>query len=334
MMATITKRSAGNWKADVRKDGIRKSKTFRTKAMAQQWSTQTEDQIATRTLPRQHKDARLVDILSQYEQEITPTKRSHKSESIRLRQMREYFGSTVTLSGLEPEAIVGYAQYRLKSMKSDTVRKDMGTLGHVIRAAMALGWATLPSNPVTAAREIITFRKLFKPSQERITRILPDTEHQLLNQCNESFSEVVRFAIETGMRRGELVNAQHSHINKHVDCWTLTIPISKTDIVRTIPLSPKAIEIIESLDQTSSEEYLFGYSDPTSLTTAFARACKRAGLTGIRFHDLRHEAISRWFELGLQVQEVASMTGHTNYKTLKRYVHVLPSTVSMKLRTL
>jgi integrase len=68
-----------------------------------------------------------------------------------------------------------------------------------------------------------------------------------------------------------------------------------------------------------------------SLSQAFDRACKRYGIHGLRFHDLRHEATSRFFELGLNPMEVASITGHQDLRMLRRYTHIRPESLVEKL---
>ena len=64
---------------------------------------------------------------------------------------------------------------------------------------------------------------------------------------------------------------------------------------------------------------------PDNVTKSFLKACRAADITGLRFHDLRHEAISRFFEEGLSVAQVASISGHSDYRMLARYVHLSPT---------
>jgi integrase len=138
---------------------------------------------------------------------------------------------------------------------------------------------------------------------------------------------LVSFAIETGMRRGEIASMHWEHIN-----WssqTLSIPITKTEIPRTIPLSHKAIATLRSLPRRI-DGLVWGVR-PDSITQAFERACKREGIEDLRFHDLRHEATSRFFEKGLNVMEVSSITGHQDLRMLKRYTHIRPESLVDRL---
>ena len=68
-----------------------------------------------------------------------------------------------------------------------------------------------------------------------------------------------------------------------------------------------------------------------ALRLSFTRATRRAGIMGLRFHDLRHEATSRFFERGLNVMEVASVTGHKTLQMLKRYTHLSATDLATRL---
>ena len=118
------------------------------------------------------------------------------------------------------------------------------------------------------------------------------------------------------MRRGEILNARYEHLKNGL----LTIPKTKTGTPRTIPLTLNAQEIIAALPRS-----ITGYLIPISsnaLRLAWERARQRAGINDLRFHDLRHEAISRFFEMGLSIPEVALISGHKVYRMLARYTHL------------
>ena len=94
---------------------------------------------------------------------------------------------------------------------------------------------------------------------------------------------------------------------------------TKNGLERFVPLSGAALTIIGS--RQHSDGALFPVK-PDTLSQAFARACKRLEIENLRSHDLRHEAISRLFEKGLSVPQVAAITGHQDYRMLARYVHL------------
>lgn len=158
---------------------------------------------------------------------------------------------------------------------------------------------------------------------------------RLLQVCNTLRNDWLHpgilMAIETGMRRGELLNVQWHDVDFKAS--TLTIPHTKNGHVRCIPLTPKAVTIISArrTDDSKPTDKVFPASANT-FRLAWER-CKRRvaksypAITDLRFHDLRHEAVSRFFEMGLSVPEVALISGHRDPRMLFRYTHTqhLPS---------
>ncbi len=109
---------------------------------------------------------------------------------------------------------------------------------------------------------------------------------------------------------------------------TIRILKTKNGHPRTIPLTPKAVEILSSMART--EERVFPVT-PNAVRLAWERLRRRAGLEDLRLHDLRHEAVSRFFEYGLTVPEVALISGHRDPRMLSRYTHLRPEKVAEKL---
>ena len=125
------------------------------------------------------------------------------------------------------------------------------------------------------------------------------------------------FALETAMRRSEIVSLEWKYLdlNKRV----VTLPITKNGEIRVVPLSELALKQILEMDR--SRERIFNISNH-AVTYAFWRACKRANIKDLHFHTLRHEAISRFFERGFSLAEVALISGHKTWSMLRRYTHL------------
>ena len=141
-------------------------------------------------------------------------------------------------------------------------------------------------------------------------------------------------AIETAMRQGEIYNIRKNDIN--VQHQTLRIPETKTDKPRIIPLSKRALKALTEQTRASgnvvhmTDKPIFEVNRWTEWNR-FTRLKEECGIEDLRFHDLRHEATSRLFELGFNVMEVASITGHENLKHLKRYTHIKPESLVARL---
>ena len=158
-----------------------------------------------------------------------------------------------------------------------------------------------------------------KISSGRTRRLEGDEEKRLLDSCTDAFRPIVRLAIETAMRRGEIA----SLLWKHID-WkkkTAYLPQTKNDEERTVPLSPIAVKILENLGGSKNEN-IFGVS-ASYITHTFIKTCEKAGIEGLNFHDLRHEATSRFFEdTDLDIMEIKTITGHKTLQMLARYSHL------------
>ncbi|MEC5159868.1 MULTISPECIES: site-specific integrase [unclassified Janthinobacterium] len=156
-----------------------------------------------------------------------------------------------------------------------------------------------------------------------IVKILDATESSELRT-------IVTLAVETGMRRNELASLIWEEIDLKKQIAHL--PKTKTDVPRTVPLSKAAIKALKSFG-TKKNGRVFALQ-AESMSQAFERACAthRADIAGLRFHDLRHEATSRLFEKGLNVMEVAAITGHKTLDMLKRYTHLRAEDLAKKLK--
>ena len=137
---------------------------------------------------------------------------------------------------------------------------------------------------------------------------------------------MVDFAVETGMRRSEILSLRWENLSDQERIASL--PDTKNGSKRDVPLTQKAANVIASIP--AHEENVFPTTD-YAVGHAWDRLVRRAGIEDLRFHDLRHEAVSRFFEIGLTLPEVASITGHQTPTMLLRYAHADIQKVSEKL---
>jgi integrase len=172
--------------------------------------------------------------------------------------------------------------------------------------------------------------KLKAPSQRRERRLAPGEWERLLGAArltrNPWIEPIMRLALATAMRRGEILAIESNHVSLDKRC--LLIPVTKNGHARTIPLTADAIRVLEELPRVQGR--LFPVAG-NAFRLAWIRLRNRAGLNDLRFHDLRHEAISRFFELGLNASEVALISGHNDMRMLFRYTHPLRAAIFYKL---
>ncbi|MGC9208169.1 site-specific integrase, partial [Acidithiobacillus sp.] len=129
---------------------------------------------------------------------------------------------------------------------------------------------------------------------------------------------IVQFAIETGMRRSEICGLRWENVN--LAGKVALLPDTKNGKARNVPLSSAAVAVLSALPRRLSGGVWDVKED--TVTQAFARCCRRAVIEDLHFHDLRHEATSRFFEKGLNPMQVAAITGHKTLQMLKRYTHL------------
>ena len=164
-----------------------------------------------------------------------------------------------------------------------------------------------------------------RTANSRTRRLEASEENRLLSASTGELRRIIVIALESGMRREEILNIRKCHIDFILQ--TLLIPLTKADTPRTIPLSSRAVVSLREQIGISGniapirETPLFSLL-PDRLSQAFRRLCRRLDIQNLHFHDLRHEATSRLFEKGLNPVEVATITGHKDTKMLMRYTHL------------
>lgn len=313
----------GKTKAVIRRKGFpTQTKTFIRKADAKAWARKVESQIEQGLFidNRASKQTLFSSILDRYY--LSCKKKGLKSLKFieaHSRIIKRSLGS-LPLDAITSQELSKYRDYRLETVSPATTKLDLGIIERAIKMAVDEWGYNLASIP-----------KVKHPSVKnaRSRRLAEGELEQLLEGLENSECKIiVQFAIETGMRRGEIANLKWQYI--HLEKKTLHIPETKTKTPRTIPLTNKAYDL---LIQVKNKDIGNVFKlKPDSISQAFERACVKADIQDLRFHDLRHEATSRFFEMGLNIMEVSAITGHQDLKMLKRYTHLRAEDLALKLR--
>ena len=305
------------------------AKSFNTKTEATRYARLLESEIDRGVFVDRTETQRstLGELIDRYLAEVTPKKKSARSNAQCLRQLKQHFGA-ISPAALRSADIAAYRDARLNSgLAGATVVKEINSLSHLVDVAIKDWGVALHANPIKLVRRPPVAR-----GRER--RLLPGEETKLFAACAKSravmLAPVVRFVIETGMRMGEMLALEWRYVD--MAQRVATLPYTKTGDARQVPLSSVAIAAISSLPQHFKDGRVFWiWSRADSLENAWRRAVKAAGIINFRFHDLRHEAVSRLFELGLNPMEVASISGHRTLAMLKRYTHLKATELVKKL---
>lgn len=336
-MATIVKTPAGTWKALIRKQGWPTvTKIFRIKRDAEDWARRTEDEMVRGAFIQRSPSEKmtLAIAMKRYLSEVSPTKKltTQRSELSKSKPLVKHLGK-YSLAGITPDIVAGYRDTRLAdksrtgTISNNTVRLELALLSHLFTTAIQEWALGLTYNPVLAIR---------KPSagQGRDRRLSETEELKLIaavnSHSNPMLGWIVRIAIETGMRSSEISSLKCNQVNLKSRVVKLTD--TKNDDSRTVPLSRKATDALQAaLDNPRPAEtnlVFFGEPGrdgkrrPFTFTKVWSTIKKELGMSDLRFHDLRHEAVSRFVELGLGDQQVAAISGHKSMQMLKRYTHL------------
>ncbi|GJD64396.1 integrase [Methylobacterium frigidaeris] len=326
-MATIRK-LRGRWQASVRRKGMQpRSKSFDSKSEAERWARTLEAELdRSGALPdtRPAERTTLAQILERYRDEISPTKRSHVTEVARINGILRRPICHRTLTLLSTADVAAYRDERLKIVAPATVIREMNTISHAIDTARREWNIHLAQNPCKLVRRPV-------PPRGRTRRLEGNEEQILLAAADAGRTPYLRplivLAIETGMRRGEILSLRWEHID--LEQRVAHLPMTKNGNSRDVPLSTRAVETLRAL-RTGESETVFSLA-PNTVRLAWDRLTRRVGLKDLHLHDLRHEAVSRLFEKGFNVAEVATISGHRELRMLQRYTHLRAADLASRL---
>ena len=267
------------------------------------------------------------EMLVRYSNEDVGKKRSADYERIMIGALLRTKLAQIRLSEISARPFVRYRDLRLELVGPAVVRRELSILHHMFEIAIREWGFTFLKNP-------ISFVKKPKEPPSRNRRLEPHEEALLLDGCSKStvtyLKPIITLALETAMRSGEILAIQWGDINESLR--TLRIPVTKNGHPRVIPLSSKALTTLLGTPRGITER-VYEVS-PNAFRLAWERLRKRVGIKDLHFHDLRHEAISRFFEMGLSIPEVALISGHRDPRMLFRYTHLRAEDVAEKIHSM
>ncbi|EHP39555.1 phage integrase site specific recombinase [Cupriavidus basilensis OR16] len=320
-MPTVRKRSGGRFQAIVRiKPHPDYSRMFDSESDAKAWAAELSEQLlAVRKEPKIHASRSLTlgDALAKYAEEVSSEKKSAYHERKLIRVWRAHPLAARPLSEIRGVDLARHKQARLKAGRGgNTIRLELAIISHLYTVARTDWGLDYLVNPVKTMR-------MPKLPKGRDRRLRGGELERLLQHCKENgdkaLAAAVELAVETAMRRSELAGLLWSVVD--LKDRTAYLADTKNSTSRTVPLSRRAMAVLESLER--KKERVLGLK-PDTISHRFSAACNACGIEGLRFHDLRHEAVSRLFEKGFGMVEVATISGHQTMQMLKRYTHLDP----------
>ena len=254
-MAYIRELVSGKWQAVVRRSGNKPvSKSFSTKTEAGQWARHIESEIDQGVYQDRTEAERgtIGELIDRYLVEVTPGKKSAKRETLRLNALKNHFGK-FSPAALRSTHIAQYRDARLTAgLAGATVLKELNSISHLLDVAAKDWGIALPANPAKLVRRPAVARG-------RDRRLMPGEETKLFDACQQSrarmLAPVERFAIETGMRMGEILALQWRYVD--LQSRVATLPDTKSGEARQVPLSTAAIAAISALPRHISDGRVF-----------------------------------------------------------------------------
>lgn len=367
-MANFRKRGELQWQARIRRKGYPDQvKTFNTRAEAEEWARAIEHQIDRGAfVSRAEAEATtLYEALGRYEREVTVHKNGEEAEKSVLRIWKGTELALRTMPAIRSADIAKLRDEWLKTLKPATVLRRLQLLSHVFNIARKEWGMESLSNPlelvrkpqpnnartrrIVAVKQADTWEVGEEAADQESSRDTPDDElARVIAATGSSFlPAIIRLAVETAMRRGEIVGLRWEHID--LQDRVAHLPKTKNGEQRDVPLSSKAVAVLEALmpeenenekedDEAEEDDSRVFKIRGDAVTRAFERAVERARkayedeckaakvrpdskyLVDLRFHDLRHEATSRLAAI-FPMHELTKITGHKDPRMLMRYYH-------------
>ncbi|MFM7011065.1 MAG: tyrosine-type recombinase/integrase [Betaproteobacteria bacterium] len=326
-MASISYRN-NRWQVRVRRKGHpTETRSFGTRQDAERWARGLEadmDRGAYVPLGEAQRTT-LGDLIERYLVEVTPSLKGAKEDTIRLRALMRNPLCSYALIALTPTSVAKYRDERLQKVSSGTVIRELAFISAIINHARR-EWSINIENPVSRVR---------KPSapvgRDRV--LTAEEEARLIDALRPRgrrspwLYPLVLLALETAMRRGELLVLRWQDVN--LVKRTATLYDTKNGEGRVVPLSSRAVEVLQALPRSISGHVI--PMTPFAVYAAFDRATDRAKIDGLRFHDLRHTAITRMAEKLPNLIELAAVSGHKSLRMLQRYYHPRAEDLAYKL---
>lgn len=287
------RRHGNGWQAEVFKRGVRRAQTFESKGAARAWAHQLEAEIMA-GVRGEIPNLTFAACLERYDREVSARKKGARWESVRLEALGRDRLALVKLRSFGPAHVSDWRERRLQAVSGASVRREWNLLSHVCTFAVR-EWVWLRSNP---------FKGLSRPAGGKArTRIATQEEiDRLTAAASPGMGRVIAFAVETGMRAGEIAAL------RDVRGRVAYLPDSKNGTAREVPLSAAALEA-----------WAGGIGlKASSISALFAQLCDICNIRGLTFHDLRATAATR-LSKKLNALQLAKMLGHKDLRITMIY---------------
>ncbi len=329
-MATISKLPSGKFRAQIRRQGIYKARTFSRKLDAQVWSSQLEKSIESGRgvgVMQAPTGMTLADLIDAYLNQVRVTYVTDKA----LQAFSRASGG-VAVRQLTSFHIQQWIDHRRREgVSGATIARNLGLISSMLRWAKFVKHIDIDEDLARNARRALAVSGISVTGHER-DRLPTATEIARLRihfreEAKTSFpmETLMDFAIASAMRVGEICSITFEDVRW--DEMSVMIrdrkdPKQKIGNNQVVPLLPDAMKIVlDRRELLGGTGRIFPYRS-AAVSERWFHSCKACGIEDLHFHDLRHAAITNLFKFGLGIPEVALISGHRSWRQLKRYTQL------------
>lgn len=344
-MATITKLPSGAYRVQIRRKSRYASETFLRRDGAYRWARQAETRVDQGLAPTRSSVARLSTFGDLVDLHITDMravgKPPRRSKAATLEALKRDLGKC-RINHIDRQRLIDYGRARAMAGAGPvTLGIDIGSIRLILAHAAAVHGLDVSPEPVDLARLALKRLGLVGKGVERDRRPTREELERLANYLDGNprltipMTRVVQFAVATAMRLDEICRVEWRDLDPSRRMLLIRDrkdPRNKSGNDQRIPLfcasgfDAWGLIAAQAVFLRRTEGRIFPYNS-RSVGTAFRRACRELGIEDLHFHDLRHEGTSRLFEAGFTIEQVALVTGHKDWKMLRRYTHLKPETL-------
>ena len=250
-----------------------------------------------------------------YMEHAKANKQSWLRDQQMLENLHSFFGKERPLTEITPVSIEGYKVHRRAKVSGATVNRELALLKRMFN--LAITWDLfLGANPV---RKV----KFFREFNTGLRVLSAEEEKSLLQNASPYLQDLIRFAVNTGLRVGEIFSLRWSDVDLKKGILTIFSP--KTYKLREVPINAETRNVLEAWWLGKKAEFVFynpGTGKPfVDLKAGFALACQKAGIEGVTWHKLRHTFASRLVNTGVDIVTVKELLGHSSITVTMRYAH-------------
>ncbi|MCF7875357.1 MAG: site-specific integrase [Candidatus Omnitrophica bacterium] len=318
-MGTLRKRN-NNWYIDYRAYGKRYKECIgRNKKLAQEVLHKRMVEVAEGKFLDKKQEAKIkfenfakdyIEIYSKH------NKKDWKKDLTRLRSLKPFFKGKY-LSIIKPLQVEQYKAKRIKEVSPATVNRELACLKHMF--TMAIQWGKAEINPVKKV-------KLFRENNQRVRYLEIEEIEKLLKSCKGYTKRIIEIALNTGMRKGEILGLRWADIDFRRGIIYLLD--TKNSDKREVPINNRVKQALVSQLKHKDSSYVFCNKDGKpyrDIRKSFVAALNKSGIINFRFHDLRHTFASHLVMSGVDLNTVRELMGHKSLRMTLRYSHLSPA---------